>query len=202
MKDPSVVSGSGSRGSTSSDLLTRLRGQEPGAWSRLVALYGPAVYSWCRRRGLQAEDAADTVQEVFVAVARRVHDFQSSQSGSFRGWLWTITRSKILDHHRRRLRQPEAAGGTDAQQRLLQIPESIEEADAGANTSGELVRRALALLRPEFSETSWRAFWRMAMGSQSVPDIAQDLGITANAVYIAKSRILRRLREELGEIDG
>ena len=84
---------------------------------------------------------------------------------------------------------------------MQQIPESLDESEAGPSPSGDLVRRALALIRPDFTDVTWRAFWRVAMGSQSVADIAKELGITTNAVYIAKSRVLRRLRDELGE-DG
>ncbi len=198
MKDASVISGGGS---TSTGLLARLRAKDGDAWSRLAKLYGPTVYGWCRRRGLKTEDAADVVQEVFRAVAAHVQDFQPGPTGSFRGWLWTIARSKMLDHFRRDQRQPKAAGGSDAQRSMQQIPESLDESEPGPNPSGDLVRRALALIRPDFTDASWRAFWRVAMEDQPVDEVARELGITPNAVYIAKSRVLRRLRDELGE-DG
>jgi RNA polymerase sigma-70 factor, ECF subfamily len=199
VKDADVISGSDQAGSTSSGLLARLRAQDRDAWSRLAKLYGPLIYGWCRRRGLRAEDAADVVQEVFRAVAAGIEDFKGGPTSSFRGWLWTITRNKILDHHRRNQHQPEAVGGSDAQQRLLQIPESLDYSEAEANANGNLVRRALALIRADFTEASWQAFWRVVMEDQSVADVARDLGISPNAVYIAKSRVLCRLREELGE---
>ena len=196
VKDSNVISGSNQAGSTSSGLLARLRAQDRDAWSRLAKLYGPLVYGWCRRRGLQAEDAADVVQEVFRAVAGHIQDFKS---GSFRGWLWTITRNKMLDHHRRNQRQPEAVGGSDAQQRMQQISESLDESEAESSASGNLVRRALDLIRPDFTEASWQAFWRVVMEDQSAADVAQSLGISVNAVYVAKSRVLHRLRDELGD---
>jgi RNA polymerase sigma-70 factor (ECF subfamily) len=199
VKDSNVNSGSNQAGSTSTGLLAQLRAQEREAWIRLAKLYGPLVYSWCRRRGLQAEDTADVMQEVFRALAGGIHDFKAGPTGSFRGWLWTITRNKILDHHRRSQRQPEAVGGSDAQQRWLQIPESLDESEAGSGKSGSLVSRALALIRPDFTEASWQAFWRVVMEDQSVADVARSLGISINAIYIAKSRVLRRLRDELGE---
>lgn len=197
MKDDFVISGSGLPDSTSSSLLARLRGQDKDAWNRLVELYGPLVYTWCRQRGLHAEDAADVVQEVFRAVAASVKDFKPE--GSFRGWLWTITRNRMLDFFRRRQRQPSAIGGTDAQQRWAEIPESLDESDQGADAAGSLVRRALAMIRPDFSEASWQAFVRVVMEDQLPEDVARDLAISPNAVYIAKSRIMRRLRDELAE---
>lgn len=199
MKDAFVISGSGLPDSTSSSLLARLRGQDKDAWNRLVALYGPLIYTWCRQRGLQAEDAADVVQEVFRSVAASVKDFKPEPNGSFRGWLWTITRNRMFDFFRRRQRQPGAIGGSDAQQRWAEIPESLDESKQGADAAGNLVRRALAMIRPDFSEASWQAFLRVVMEDQRPEDVARDLAISVNALYIAKSRILRRLRDELGE---
>ena len=118
MKDPIVDNGredSGPVGSTASSLLERARQQTPGAWERLTTLYGPLVYSWSRRAGLQAEDAADVVQDVFRAVVIHLSGFRRERSGdSFRGWLWTITQNKIRDLRRRQAGRPEAVGGTDA----------------------------------------------------------------------------------------
>lgn len=199
MKDAFVIPGSSLPDSTSSSLLARLRGRDKDAWNRLVALYGPLVYTWCRQRGVQAEDAADVVQEVFRAVAASVKDFKPEPDGSFRGWLWTITRNRMLDFFRLRERQPRAIGGFDAQQRWAEIPETLDESEQGADAAGSLVRRALAMIRPDFSEASWQAFERVVMEDQLPEDVARDLAISPNAVYIAKSRILRRLRDELGE---
>jgi RNA polymerase sigma-70 factor (ECF subfamily) len=177
-------------------LLQRVRAGDGDAWTRLAKLYGPLVYGWCRRRGLQAEDAADVAQEVFRAVAQHIDRFDG---GSFRGWLWTITRNRIFDHFRRVQRRPSVAGGSNAQEQLQQIPEALEESEAEANAVGGLVRRALELIRPDFRETTWQAFWRVMMEDQAPADVARSLGISVNAVYIAKARVLRRLRDELGE---
>ena len=199
MKGPHVNSGSGIPGSTSTSLLERLRGAEPDAWLQLADLYGPLVYAWCRRRGLRSEDAEDVVQEVFRSVAAKIVDFQRGSGGSFRGWLWTITRNKILDHFRRRQRRPEAVGGTDANEQLAQIPESLEESEAESDASSALVRRGLDMIRPNFTETTWQAFWQVAMEGHAPVEVAQRLGLSVNAVFIAKSRVLQRLRAQLGE---
>lgn len=196
VKDPAVISGSSLPSSTSSSLIARLRAQDRDAWSRLAQLYGPLVYGWCRRRGLQDNDAADVVQEVFRAVAANIKSFQP---GSFRGWLWTITRSKLIDFVRNQKRQPEAVGGSDAQAGIQQMPEALDESASVPGQHSALVRRALDMIRPDFEEASWQAFWRVVMEDQPPAEVAKSLGISANAVYIAKSRVLRRLRDELGE---
>ena len=190
-------------GSTASSLVEQAQAHDPAAWRRLVALYGPLVYSWARHSGLQAEDAADVVQEVFRAVVAHIGHFRRDRPGdTFRGWLWTVTHSKLCDHWRRQEVQPRAAGGTEAQRRLLEVPDLPASATTEAPTpaeAGGLLRRALDLIRSEFEERSWQAFWRVTVEGQRPADVAADLNMTTNAVYVARSRILRRLREELGD---
>jgi len=205
MKDPNVdygMEGTGPVGSTASSLLERARARAPGAWERLIALYGPLVYGWARRCGLRSEDAADVVQEVFRAVVMHLSGFRRERVGdSFRGWLWTITQNKVRDFRRRHDGRPEAVGGTEAQLRLLQFPDA-PVGSSGDSTRGmtrPLLTRALELIRSEFEEGSWRAFWEVVVNSRSPADVAADLGISVNAVYVARSRILRRLRDELND---
>lgn len=193
----------GSTGSTRSSLLLRIQADEPGAWSRLVDLYGPLVYHWCRRHGVDDADAADVFQEVFSAVAKSVGAFtQQRNGGTFRGWLWTITRNKIRDFHRQRAKGIEAVGGTHAQQRLEDLPDRLSEDnldDDDRSETASLFHRALELVRCEFEQRTWQAFWQVAVEGHSTADVAAELGITANGVRQAKSRILRRLRQELGD---
>jgi RNA polymerase sigma-70 factor (ECF subfamily) len=192
VKDSGVISGS----DTSSTLLARLRVQDKDAWNRFVQLYGPLVYGWCRQRGLQAEDAADVLQDVCRAVTMNVKDFRA---GSFRGWLWTITRNRVLDFFRRRQRQANALGGSDAQQRWAEIPEALHDFEQSSSAMCDMVRSALAMIRPDFSDETWQAFQRVVMDDQTPAEVARELAISVNAVYIAKSRVLRRLRDMLGE---
>lgn len=176
--------------------------REPKAWQRMTSLYGPLVYAWCRRRRLQPDDAADLVQEVFQAVAGHIADFRHDAArGTFRGWLWTITRNKLNDHFRRQGAQPVAAGGSEAQQRLLQIPVEDSEEPSTAGDSARMVRQVLELIRVEFENRTWQAFWRAVIDGHRPADIAADLGISTNAVYVAKSRVCQRLREELADLD-
>lgn len=189
-------------GSTSSSLLERTKAGDPAAWQRLVDLYGPLVYHWCRRAYLQPEDRADLFQEVFRAVVAHIANFRKDRPGdTFRGWLLIVTQNKIRDHFRRQKVRPQAAGGSDALKQLGQIPD-VEEADesSAVNQERRLLHRALDLIRGEFEDNTWQAFWRATVEGHFPADIARDLGISANAVYKAKSRVLQRLRTELGDL--
>lgn len=203
MTDANVSKGD-SGNSLSSSLLIRLKARQPEAWERLVALYNPVIYGWCRKARLQEADAADVGQEIFRAVYRGITGFERRrQGGTFRGWLRTITRNKLRDFARRKRIEIAAAGGSDAHRRLQQVPSDdvVEEATAPcADESGSLRQRAVRLLQVQFSEQCWQAFWRVVIEDQEVRDVATDLNMTKNAVYLAKSRVLRRFREEYAEL--
>ncbi|MBN2294862.1 MAG: sigma-70 family RNA polymerase sigma factor [Pirellulales bacterium] len=204
---PKPCSNNGSGSSISSTLLQRVRAKRPEAWERLVDLYGPSVYGWCRRAGLGPADSADVVQEVFAAVARCVDDFRRDRAGdSFTAWLATIARNKIHDHYRRQKDRPRAAGGTVAQQQFLEMPDH-ESPDLIDNSELEqtdrmLSRRGLQLVRAEFENRTWEAFWRTTVDAHAPANVAEDLGMSVAAVYKAKSRVLRRLRQELDGLTG
>lgn len=191
--------------STSVSLLRRAKAHDPEAWRRLSNLYGPLVYQWCRHVGLQPADAADVVQETFCSVAAALARFRHDEPGdSFRAWLWTITRNKLRDFHRRRAGKPEAVGGEEAYGQMQQLPAAApEEADDDARRAvrADLAERALALMQGDFEETTWRAFWLTAVENTTAPQAAEEIGISVAAVYMAKSRVLRRLREELDGLD-
>lgn len=183
---------------TPASLLDRVRANEGDAWQRFVRLYSPLVYSWAKRCGLRNQDAADVLQEVFHAVARKVGQFCTGPTGgSFRGWLWVITRNKVRDHFRGG--GAEAVGGTDMQHQLQELPESEPESwsESGECSRANLVNRATQLIRNDFEPHTWQAFWRLAVENHPARDIAADLGMTVDAVYQAKTRVLRRLRAEL-----
>jgi RNA polymerase sigma-70 factor (ECF subfamily) len=188
---------------TSRSLLERVRADDPRAWDQLVALYAPLVFHWCRGWDLREQDAADIFQEVFQAVATHIGSFRKEQKGdTFRGWLRTITRNKVHDFFRRRGREPEGVGGTDAQARLAEVPAPApaeEGSLAEEPAERALVYRALELIRAEFTEQTWQAFWRTAIEDRPTADVAAELAMSPGAVRVAKSRVLQRLREELGE---
>jgi RNA polymerase sigma factor (sigma-70 family) len=185
--------------STDSSLIRKVQAQDQAAWGRLVEWSGPLVLHWCRGAGLSAEDREDVFQEVFLAVASAITRFQNAREGAtFRGWLLTITRNKIIDLARRRMQLPQAAGGSDGYRRLLDLSDEQLSASNPTDRSSRrlLLRRALDMLRAEFAERVWQAFWRTAVDGVSAPDVAGELEMTAAAVRKAKSRVLARLREE------
>jgi RNA polymerase sigma-70 factor (ECF subfamily) len=187
-------------GPTSLTLLDRARNRDEAAWRSLIHLYGPLVARWCAHKGILGADSDDVQQQVFQAVALHLADFRHERTGdTFRGWLRIITRNKILDYFRQRAAQPEAEGGTDAQLRFQELPEVELPEDSPEDLSG-LYHRALELVRAEFEERTWTAFWRAAVGGETPADIAADMNITAAAVRKAKSRVLLRLREVVGDL--
>jgi RNA polymerase sigma-70 factor (ECF subfamily) len=136
---------------TSLSLLQRVRVRDARAWDRLLALYRPLVWTWCQRGGMRPDDAADVIQEVFLAVASGVDEFRRVGEGSFRSWVRGITRHKLLDFYRRQGRQPAvAAGGTDAFEVLHEVPDLEPDAVADSDEKGGRYRRALDLIRSEF----------------------------------------------------
>ena len=188
--------------STTSSLLERLRSGDPQAWQRLSDLYATLVYRWARMNKLQAGDAADVTQEVFQSVASNIERFRRDRAGdSFRGWLWAITRNKIHDHFRRQADEPRAAGGTAAHERIHAISQELPDAPnttvSGFDADAALVRRALRVVEAEFEPKTFRAFWRTAIDGQRAADVAEELGMSTAAVYMAKSRVFRRLRMEM-----
>jgi RNA polymerase sigma-70 factor (ECF subfamily) len=158
------------------------------------------VYGWARRANLRDEDAADVTQEVFQAVAQSLAQFRRDRpTDSFRGWLGGITRHKIQDFFRRRAHQPEAAGGSAALDQLQECPVPVAEEVAASEDVRELARRAMALVRSDFQEHTWRAFVQTAVQGREPADVATELQMSVASVYSAKSRILARLRQELAD---
>lgn len=189
---------------TASSLIRRVQARDPDAWRRLTELYGPLVYHWCRRCGLQDADAADVFQDVFITLHRAVDRFDpQSTRGTFRGWLWTITQSRLRDRWRRQAGREAAVGGTDAQLQLAMLPDPFGEKSSDPSDRTETVslfHRALRMIEAEFEPRSWQAFWRAVVEQQETSQIAADLGMSNAAVRQAKSRVLRRLRRELGDV--
>lgn len=190
--------------SISSTLLERVQARRPEAWEQLVDLFGPVVYGWCRQSGLRPEDAADVVQEVFLAVAGAVRAFRRERpDDSFTAWLATITRNKVRDHFRRRQRRAEARGGTTAQRQMAEVRQPADPASSishSPRTASWLSRRGLNLIRADFEIRTWEAFWRTAVDGRPPADVADELGMSVAAVYQAKSRVLRRLRHDFRDL--
>ncbi len=203
--------------STSRSLLADARLDDTAAWERLVKLYAPLVASWCGRWGVARQDVGDVLQEVFSAVAGHLDRFQKERpTDTFRGWLFTIAKNKVRDHFRHRAAEPNAAGGTEATTYFQQIEDvgqfnggqfsESQFGDSLARTDeallSDLLRRALQSVRAEFHERTWQAFWGVVVEGRASADVAADLHMTCGAVRVAKSRVLLRLRHELGDVPG
>lgn len=186
---------------TSLTLLERVKARDGEAWRRLVDLYTPLLRHWCRRWGVRTEDVDDVAQEVFKAVIVGLHRFRrEGETDSFRGWLHGVARYKVLTLMRRG--GVPALGGTQFYERtqLMADPMTVEPPDEEeAMLVGGLYQNALRLVRIEFGDRTWQAFWRATVEGQPPALIAEDLGVTPAAVRQAKSRVLRRLKDVLGE---
>lgn len=187
---------------TSASLLERAKGKDPAAWRQLVAIYGPLICRWCRQKDLSWQDTEDLVQDVFRGVAEHLADFRRDPSnGSFRGWLWTITNNKIRDYRRRLGRRLVSDPGAAVEQ--LEDDRASEGATESAPSQDELidlVHRSMQLVRTEFEQRTWQAFWSTTVEDRHPQHVAEELGMSLVSVYQAKSRVLSRLRRELAGV--
>ncbi|MEM7474001.1 MAG: sigma-70 family RNA polymerase sigma factor [Planctomycetota bacterium] len=190
---------------TRASLISRAKSQDSQAWGELVDLYGPLIAHWCYRCGMNPHQTADEVQEVFTAVAKSLRDYKAERShGSFRAWLWTITSNKIKDHYRRNQNQVSARGGSTALAAMEQLAEPSEVPEAEPTDSEQisaLVSRGLEQVRAEFEPRTWDIFRRSVVDQIPTTTVAQEFCITAGAVRQVRSRVLRRLRQQLGDLE-
>ena len=188
--------------STSLSLLGRVCLHEKEAWERFARLYGPLVYSWARRSGLQDSDAADVTQDVFVVLSRQLDRFDQHRSGArFRAWLWGIVRNKLKEHGRGRRAEPVTGHEGDRSEFVVDRLPSTGDPMAEQETNA-LANRALQLIKSDFAPQTWEVFWRVAMLGEKPNDVATELGVSAASVYTAKSRVLKHLRRELEGLIG
>lgn len=195
---------------TSTELLRQAQANNQDAWKQLVEQYSRRMYRWCRRSGLQSADAGNVVQEALQAVAKNLGNFRRDRPGdTFRGWLRRITDNKIHDHFRRLGRTVDApTGGTDAQQRLVNLEQSALEAPtwdtslaAEPSQPTRDLKAMIQQVKSQVSERDWKFFWRVVVDGQSAVEVAQEFGVTANTVRLVKMRLLRRLRGALSDCD-
>jgi RNA polymerase sigma-70 factor (ECF subfamily) len=177
--------------STSVSLLDRLRNPaDADAWTCFVRLYGPLLYAWARHTGLSEADAADLVQDVFTVLVEQLPTFRYDPGRSFRGWLRII-----LLNRWRALQRKRAPVTVDD---LKHVPDAAEPPGLDeAEERRQLLCRSLQRLQPEFAPATWDIFRRHVLLGQSPAEVAAQLQTTVNAVYIARSRVLRRLRQEI-----
>jgi RNA polymerase sigma-70 factor (ECF subfamily) len=183
---------------TSESMLAGVRAGEASGWWRLAGAYSSLIYDWSKRAGLQDADAQDVLQEVLLSVYRKVGDFQHKvRVKSFRGWLWMITRRKIYDVYHAKANIYSLSSSAAA---LLQMdcPVCVEEAGDNRSQNAKLeflgFLEELEAVRQEFNPRLWQAFWRTAVEEGPASDVGAELGMTANAVRVAKHRVLQRIR--------
>jgi RNA polymerase sigma-70 factor (ECF subfamily) len=184
---------------TSVSLLERLRQPGSEAWARLVDVYAPLVRGWLRRQGVAEADADDLTQEVLAVLVRELPQFRhNGRPGAFRAWLRGVTANRLRGFWRARRGRPEAAGGDAFAAALGQLedPHSDLSRRWDEEHDRHVLRRLQELIEPEFSATAWRAFRRTVLDGERAAAVAAELGTSVNAVLLAKSRVLRRLREE------
>jgi len=185
---------------TSLSLLAHLRrSPESEAWNRLVNLYAPLIRAWLRKYDVQDSDADDLVQEVLLAVSKDLNKFKhGGQPGAFRGWLKAILVNRLRKFWRARDRRPQAHGNSDIDARLAQLDDPSSELSLIWNREHNqyVLRQLLALAEPHFAATTWKAFCRVALDGAPPDVVAEEMGISRNAVIIAKCRVLSRLRQQ------
>jgi RNA polymerase sigma-70 factor, ECF subfamily len=196
---------SSSLSGTRPSLIQGLRINTDAAWERLVECYQPRLVSWCRRRGLDDSATNDVVQDVWISVAKSLPRVSlSTDKGAFRAWLWRIVQRRIIDHRRQNLRGIVGVGGSTMIGRLANAPETNEcESSAQCETKSQSLKltdelqRVMERVSVDYETRTWQAFLRSAMDGHSTDQVATEFGMTAVGVRQLRSRILRRLRNEL-----
>ena len=179
-------------------LLLRLRDtHDLPAWNDFVKLYAPLVYGFARRKGLQDADAADIAQDVLTSVAQQMRQWQyTPERGSFRGWLFTIARNRLRNWLASTARRMDGTGGDDNLANIQSQPESAPDAaDWDAEYARHVFHWAAEIVRGQVSEQTWRAFELTAVEGHSGSEAAESLGMSIGAVYLARSRVMSRLKE-------
>ena len=185
---------------TRASLLVQVRdGANEGAWREFVGLYGPVVYGFARNRGLQDADAADLMQEVMRSISSTIGRLDYDRNrGTFRGWLFTVTRNKVFNFLAARRNRAQGAGGTTANRMLETTPDEDDGSQAWETEyQRRLASMAMERVKGEFQENTWRAFWLAAVEGLPAAEVAKRVGLSPGAIYVAKSRVLARIREEV-----
>ena len=191
---------------TRQSLLVRLRDPRDGqAWTEFVAIYKPLIDRLARTNGLQSADAADLAQEVFRAVSGAIDRYDPDPArGSFRGWLFRIARNLMINLLAARRIRPQATGDSDVQELLERVPapDGAETAFFDLEYRRGLFVWAAGQVRGEFRQSTWQAFWLTAVEGQAASTAAVASGISIGAVYIARSRVMARLKTIIEQVEG
>lgn len=187
---------------TQPSLLVRIRdARDAAAWRQFVEIYAPLIYGFLRKHGLQDADAADVAQDVLRTVAQSIGRWNyDQQRGTFRGWLLSVVHSRLTDHHRRQQRHNAAVHA--AADVVQYANDCHSSAEWDRDYERQLFHAAASQIRGDFSDSSWQAFWLAAVDGKPAQDIAATLNITPAAVYLAKARVMARIRQQLELLTG
>ena len=174
--------------------LHQIRAGDDAAWQRLSQVYRKLVIWWCVKSDVPRSDIEDLTQEVFISVQRGIGNYERN---SFRGWLWAITKTRIIDYWRKNAKQPVAWGGSAIDEILKNVEAEsslkVHEVDLATKV---LFDEIVSIVKSEFNETHWQAFWMRVVENRSAADVSEQLGVTRTVVHNATSRIRRRINEE------
>jgi RNA polymerase sigma-70 factor (ECF subfamily) len=186
---------------TRASLILRLPdARDVEAWDEFVEIYGPLIHRLARQRGLQDADANDLAQEVLLAVAQAVDRWDPDRArGRFRDWLFRIARNLTVNFLSRPRHRRLGSGKTDMVRLLEQCETAPQETSDlfDLEYRREVFRRAATRVQPKFSGTTWEAFWQSTVVGRPIPEVAEELGLTRGSVYIARSRVMASIREEV-----
>lgn len=186
---------------TSESLIARIRDpQDAIAWSQFVEIYQPVIYRLARRRGLQDADALDLCQRVFISIAGAVEDWDARDEGPrFRNWLNRVARNAILNAITR-VKPDRATGASSVQDMLLEIPDSDMATEILRESRMEAFRWAARQVQTEFSASTWTMFLETTINGRSVGDVAAALGNSSGAIYVARCRVMQRVKDKVNEL--
>ena len=189
---------------TRQSLLIKIRDSgDQVAWGEFVDLYTPLIFRFCGSRGVADTDRPDVMQEIFKAISNSIGRFDYDQNrSSFRNWLFTVCRSKINNYLRVQYTRPKASGTTSVRRRIENEPDPREEQDWETDYRRYMFQWAAKKVRHEFATKTWSAFWRTAVEGEEVADVASDLDMSSGAVWVAKSRVVARIRQRIEAVVG
>jgi len=184
-------------------MLNRLADRSEGAWLDFVQIYENALFRFCVSRGLSHQGAADVCQEVFAALDKNLVNGKFDPSkGKFRNWLFRIARNISVDKFCERAKQINSCGGTSAQRMIEAMPGGSDDSQAiTLEYRRSLVSTAAAKTKPDVAEKTWRCFWETAINGRAPADVASELGVSVGSVYIAKCRMISRIRGIVSSFD-
>ncbi|QEG22310.1 RNA polymerase sigma factor [Mariniblastus fucicola] len=166
------------------------------AWNEFASIYQPLIFRICRQRGLQHADATDVTQEVMSRVSKAIGTFDGQQQGAtFRGWLYRVTRNLVIDFFRRKENRQVAGGETGLLELIAANPGEAESHEFRLEYQRQIFSLVTNQVRDEVNPKTWQAFWRTEVENASVDSVAKSLDMNRGAVYVARSRVIARLRK-------